>query len=301
LNDRRLKIATKAALKGNERSSSFDFVTTIPYSAMVSSSLKRRMRGVLNRAAALARWPREVVYRWQGRTYYRHRFYESHLAKNIRVAGNSDISDHLNALFFLAASTRPRLIVELGTRGGESTRALLSAAALSDATLLSVDIADCSGLDLPYRERWRFQKVDDIKFGLEGFKPWCAQEGLEPSIDVLFIDTSHQYEHTKEEIRVWSPHLSEDGLMIFHDSNTRNGVYARADGTFGYSDNRGRGVIQAIEEFLGRRYDENAYFTDWVKGFLVLHTPHCNGLTVLKRHSLVGKGALASEAVHAMA
>jgi predicted O-methyltransferase YrrM len=286
----------------SESTSSFDLIGLISYSATVSSSLKRRARLVLNAPATLARWAREMVYRLQGRTYYRHRFYESHLAKGVLTAANSDIRDHLNTLFFLAASVRPKLIVELGTRGGESTRALLSAAALSDATLLSVDIADCGGLDLPYREHWRFKKADDIKFGLDGFKPWCAQEGLEPSINVLFIDTSHQYEHTKDEIRVWSPYLSEDGLMMFHDSNTRNGVFARADGSFGYSDNRGRGVIQAIEEFLGQRYDENAYFTDCVNGFLVLHSPHCNGLTVLKKHPPASKGSFAAPGgVHAVA
>jgi hypothetical protein len=205
-------------------------------------------------------------------------------------------------MFFLTAAAKPKLIVELGTRGGESTRALLAAAALSDATLLSVDITDCSGLDLPYRERWRFKKADDIHFGLEGFKQWCAEEGLEPCIDVLFIDTSHQYEHTKEEIRVWSPYLGEEGLMMFHDSNTRNGVYARVDGSFGYSENRGRGVIQPIEEFLGHRYDENAFFVDCAKGFLVLHSPHCNGLTVLKRCGVPAKQAVgAPGTMHALA
>ncbi len=35
----------------------------------------------------------------------------------------SDISDHLGDLYFEAVAARPRLIVELGTRGGESTRA----------------------------------------------------------------------------------------------------------------------------------------------------------------------------------
>lgn len=174
--------------------------------------------------------------------------------------------------------------MELGTRGGESTRALLSAGALSNPTLLSIDINDCAGLDLPYREHWRFIKADDIEFGTNGFRRWCADEGLEPSIDVLFIDTSHLYDHTKQEIRVWTPYLAEDGVMMFHDSNTRNGVYARVDGSFGYSDNRGRGVIQPIEEFMGRRYDENAYFTDYANGFLVIHFPHCNGFTILKRH-----------------
>src|SRR5579872_7286938 len=58
-----------------------------------------------------------------------------------RWAGSpADIHDHLGALFAETVAARPRLIVELGTRGGISTRALLAAAEVSDAHLLSVDI-----------------------------------------------------------------------------------------------------------------------------------------------------------------
>ena len=49
----------------------------------------------------------------------------------------SDISDHLSELFYEVVNAQPRLIVELGTRGGESTRALLSAAQVLDARVLS--------------------------------------------------------------------------------------------------------------------------------------------------------------------
>jgi predicted O-methyltransferase YrrM len=245
----------------------------------MSSGSKRPLR-------RLARLAREEIFRLQGRTHYQQRFDEPHLAQGVLDTTGSDIRDHLNELFFMALSARPKLMVELGTRGGESTRALLAAAALCQATLVSVDINDCAGLDLPYREHWRFIKADDVEFATDGFKQWCAEEGVEPNIQVLFIDTSHAYEHTKNEIRVWSPYLEEDGVMMFHDSNMRNGVYARTDGSFGYSPNRGRGVIQAIEEFLGRRYDENTYFADYANGFLVLHFPYCNGLTVLRKYSM---------------
>src|SRR5476651_2065618 len=39
----------------------------------------------------------------------------------------SDIHDHLGAIFAETVRSRPKLIVELGTRGGLSTRALLAA------------------------------------------------------------------------------------------------------------------------------------------------------------------------------
>jgi cephalosporin hydroxylase len=158
-----------------------------------------------------------------------------------------------------------------------------SAAAVTDATMLSVDIDDCAGLDLPQRQRWHFVKGDDVAFARNGFVKWCADKGIEPRIDLLFIDTSHLYEHTQQEIAAWTPFLSSNGVMIFHDTNMRNGLIAHLDQTIGTGWNNDRGVIRAVEEFLGKRYDENRFFTDVANGFLVMHYPHCSGLTVLKK------------------
>ncbi len=195
----------------------------------------------------------------------------------------TDISDHLSTLFFTALAQNARLIVELGTRGGESTRTLLAAASLLDAHVLSVDIENCSSLDLPHDEHWSFVEADDVSFGRSGFLEWCAAEGAAPEIDLLFIDTSHEYEHTVEELDVWLPHLAENGVAVFHDTNMREGVYVRMDGTVGHGWDNERGVIRAIEERLGASFDENRHFADVAGEFLVIHYPHCNGLTLLKR------------------
>ena len=56
-----------------------------------------------------------------------------------KMAVRSDVSDHLSRLYSEAMLIRPKLIVELGTRGGESTLALLVAAQRSEAVLVSVD------------------------------------------------------------------------------------------------------------------------------------------------------------------
>jgi predicted O-methyltransferase YrrM len=227
---------------------------------------------------------RKLLYRWSGGACHAQQYYQADLIKGLGdFQRQSDISDHLNTLFALALEAQPRLIVELGTRGGESTRALLSASSLTGATMLSVDIEDCSGVNVPFRERWNFLKADDIVFGQREFAPWCAARGLKPEIDVLFIDTSHEYEHTRQEIAVWSPLLAERGVMIFHDTNMGGGVYARLDGSVGHGWDNQRGVIRAVEEFLGRSYDENDSFVDVAKNFLVVHHPYCNGLTVLKK------------------
>jgi predicted O-methyltransferase YrrM len=224
--------------------------------------------------------------RFRALTAYRQSFQHPALIEGVRkIDPASDIAAHLSTLFFFAMDAKPRLIVELGTRGGESTRVLLSAASLTNAVTLSLDIEDCSGLDLAHRQCWHFVKGDDIEFGKTGFAKWCAAVNLKPEIDLLFIDTSHLYEHTKQEIEVWSPLLSERGIMIFHDTNMGRGLSGRLGHLIGHGWDNQRGVIRAIEEFLGKHYDENCFFTDVANGFLVAHYPHSNGLTVLKRLS----------------
>src|SRR5262245_56154246 len=61
----------------------------------------------------------------------------------------SDIVDHIGPLFFYLVLANARFVVELGTRGGESTRALLAAVMITNGRVLSIDINDCSQIHLP--------------------------------------------------------------------------------------------------------------------------------------------------------
>jgi predicted O-methyltransferase YrrM len=223
-------------------------------------------------------------FHFRGGRFYRQAQYSDALSSALHATNRkSDIFEHLNAIFYFAVDASPKLTVELGTRGGESTRALLAAASLTDSVVLSIDIADCGATELPFRSRWHFVKADDVEFGRSDFKEWCQRQLLEPVIDVLFVDTSHCYEHTKNEIAVWSRYLSPCGVMIFHDTNMGTGIFARHDGSVDVGWDNKRGVVRAIEEFLGRRYDENAFFCDMTDAYAVLHFPHSNGLTVVKK------------------
>jgi predicted O-methyltransferase YrrM len=197
----------------------------------------------------------------------------------------SDIHDHLGTLFAEAVAARPRLIVELGTRGAVSTRALLAAAEVAGATMVSVDLADCSQPDMParFRARWNFAQGDDIAFAGAPFEAFCAARGLKPEADVVFIDTSHTYAHTRDELAAWLPRLAAGGVLMLHDTNMGRGWFRRLDGIVARGWDNERGVIRAIEERLGRRWDEGSYFTDVAGGFLVRHVPWSSGFTVLKR------------------
>jgi hypothetical protein len=157
---------------------------------------------------------------------------------------------------------------------------------------LSVDIHDCSGVNVPYPEHWQFIRDDDVDFGRERFSRWCGQQQIEAKADVIFIDTSHLHEHTRNELAVWSEHLRDAGVMIFHDTNMGCGVYGRCDGSVELGWDNRRGVIKAIEEILGRSYREDCFFVDVVKGFLIKHYPNCGGLTVLKKLAVVRNSTL---------
>ena len=118
------------------------------------------------------------------------------------VAKWSDIVDHLPRL--REEACRPNVVViELGVRGGNSTAAFLDAAELYEGHVWSVDIADCPG----EHERWTFIQGDDMD----------VVDQL-PECDVLFIDTSHHYEHTLEELKAYVPKVRDGGVVLLHDT-----------------------------------------------------------------------------------
>ena len=191
----------------------------------------------------------------------------------------TDISDHLLALFSEAASVHPRLIVELGVRDGESTFAFERAARLSDARVLSIDLEDCK-VQSSY-PKWTFLKQNDVAFASQ-FPDWCSSYQLSPEIDVLFIDTSHLYQHTMEELRLWMPYLSAKSKLILHDTNMKR-IYRRGDRSWGRGWDNDRGVIRALEETLGTKFNEEQDFVTVAAGWRIRHWAHCNGLTVLDK------------------
>ena len=190
-----------------------------------------------------------------------------------------DINEYLEAMFVESVLLQPKLIVELGVRGGISTFVFHRAARICDASLISVDIEDCSSI-CKY-PRWYFFRGDDVQLAAH-FQDFCQQRAIFPSVDLLFVDTSHYYEHTVREIQAWFPLLSARARVMFHDTNLRY-IGRRKDGCFELAWNNQRGVIRAIEEYLGIKIDESKEGVHYSRGWLVRHTPFCNGLTILDR------------------
>jgi len=159
----------------------------------------------------------------------------------------TDINEHLQTLHMLSVELNLKNILELGTRTGESTIALLFATKELDGKMTSVDIEPCNeakdkvrklGLE-PY---WNFIQADDLKLNWEG------------QIDHLFIDTSHTYEHTIAELKKFEPYVRKGGLITLHDIISHPPVLA------------------AINDFISTRKDVRFY-----KFF------HNNGLGVMRK------------------
>lgn len=125
-------------------------------------------------------------------------------------AADSDIWQHLPRLYEAAYSYDRVQVLELGTRGGESTRALLAGAELRGGHVWSVDIAqprvpagewEATGL-------WSYTVADDLEVEIpDGYRP-----------HVLFIDTSHEVVHTIAELRRFGPLVREGGVILCHDT-----------------------------------------------------------------------------------
>jgi predicted O-methyltransferase YrrM len=101
-------------------------------------------------------------------------------------------------------------VVELGCGSGDSTVALLSAAQEVGGQVTSVDIDACDPVKVMLRQasldgRWTFLHGDDMEV-----------EPPQP-IDHLFIDTSHTFDHTLNELGRYEPLVRSGGVITMHD------------------------------------------------------------------------------------
>jgi cephalosporin hydroxylase len=108
------------------------------------------------------------------------------------------------------------------------------------------------------------------------------------SVDFVFIDTSHEYEHTLQEITAFSSILSDTGILSFHDSNVAIAHPVRINGTTCPSGlNNPKGVTDGLKTYFNIAFDESKYCNIMVEkdGYLwnLINYPYCYGLAVVKR------------------
>jgi len=126
----------------------------------------------------------------------------------------TDINEHLLTLYNLVLELKAKVVVELGA--GQSTFALCAGVNATEGHLFSIDkVADAHLRLFPGGEgilepepRRHFIQGDDVAIAMM----W--NEG----IDFLFIDTSHEREHTKKELEEWGKWVKVGGKIALHDT-----------------------------------------------------------------------------------
>jgi predicted O-methyltransferase YrrM len=128
-------------------------------------------------------------------------------AEAVAHGADTDAAEDLALLWAVAALVQPAVTVELGTRGGVSTRALVHAAREWDGRVITADPVDCRHClgALPCE----FVQAS----GEELFGAWDGP------VDLLFFDTDpHSYRQTRRWLDTWvKTWLADGGVAVFHD------------------------------------------------------------------------------------
>ena len=163
----------------------------------------------------------------------------------------SDIYLHLPRLRALVEVLDAKTVIELGTRSGVSTIAWLYALSQTGGHLWSVDIDEAPR---HIHLGWSFIQGDDMD-------P-VVFDRLPAQADIVFIDTSHHYQHTLDELRSYVRKVRPGGVIVCHDTELDHPEGAPAtDPPFP--------VKRAIEQFIAETGHEWRNVTEcWGLGII---------------------------------
>lgn len=119
----------------------------------------------------------------------------------------SDIYLHLPRFVHLVRTRNAKHVIELGTRTGVSTVAWLFGLEGTGGKLISVDIDPPPPIG--EFDNWTFIQGDDTS-------PEVI--GQLDEADIVFIDTSHLYHHTRVELAIYRHLVRPGGLIVCHDT-----------------------------------------------------------------------------------
>jgi len=168
---------------------------------------------------------------------------------------NSDIKDHLRTLFNLVVELNAGVVVEVGT--GLSTYALMAGANKTNGHLWSIDQFPTAQRDR--YPQWAEKLETDPNYTFLGGNDMDIVKTWDKPIDFFFLDSSHQYQHTLDELKEWGKWVKVGGKIAMHDTHH----------TVGHA----VGCRIALDEFLGK----NPGF------FSAEHNPDCGGFSILTK------------------
>ena len=121
----------------------------------------------------------------------------------------SDIEGHLDYFVKCVADLDATRVIELGVRSGVSTAAWLYALE-GRGHLWSVDI-NLPGRPVGGFPNWTFLLGSDLD-------PDVLTRLPSEPVDLVFIDTSHEYGHTLDELTEYVPRVRSGGRVLCHDT-----------------------------------------------------------------------------------
>jgi len=129
---------------------------------------------------------------------------------------------HHQILYKLILDTKAKLVVELGTGGGESTKAIVKALEVTDGILYSVDI-DANEFFAEVLEPLRKslagnKRVVFVKDDAGYARKWLRY--IRKPIDILFHDASHEYEDVYVDLLLWMK--AHPKIILVHDVRNFN-------------------------------------------------------------------------------
>lgn len=131
-----------------------------------------------------------------------------------------DISDNGFLLFEFARSFNKPNILELGTCTGQSTIFLALGAKDRGGQVLSVDKVEPVSEFAERKWKYGVEYYIKVLIGDDTNKETINEIEKRAPFDIIFIDTSHEYYHTLQEINIYSKMLKHKGYILMHDSET---------------------------------------------------------------------------------
>ncbi len=221
--------------------------------------------------------------------------------RRYRPGGLGNWSGHLPFAHDLVVSTRPELIVELGTHWGESYFTLCQSVADNGVSCL------CYAVDHWLGEKHSGEYGEEVFEDVAAYNQRfyahfsyllrsnfddAAPQFHDDSIDVLHIDGLHTYQHGKHDFETWLPKLKPGGTVLLHDICARHAdfgiwrlwgeIKSEFRETFEFHHSWGLGVVRkpggSENAFYRLLFQSSPSTKQWIRRYYSVYASHIDNL-----------------------
>lgn len=142
------------------------------------------------------------------------------LAKDVPQNWGTPDED-LDMLAAIATASKAQRVLQFGTAYGLSAVVLADIAAQNgpDAKLITID--PDQNMNASAKRYCEMANVGGLVTVVDGFStdPLLLRELKRQTWDLIYLDTTHQYENTRDEIQAIAPLCDERTIWLFHDAS----------------------------------------------------------------------------------